>query len=112
MRLPNVRQAQIERGKITNYLLATVNPRGRAKADYFVRFGFSVDRWEEFADALKFHAASHEVARVVETAYGSRYHVDGRIETPDGRNPVIRTVWQVDTGSVHPRFITAHPRRR
>ena len=112
MKLPNVRQAQIERGKITNYLLTAVNPRGRAKADYFLRFGFSVDRWEEFSVALKIHAASHEVARVVETAYGSRYHVDGTIETPDGRNPVIRTVWQVDAGSVHPRFITAYPRRR
>lgn len=61
---------------------------------------------------LRSYAASHEVARVVETAYGSRYHVDGTIETPDGRNPVIRTVWHVDTGSVHHRFITAHPRRR
>lgn len=61
---------------------------------------------------LRSYAASHGVARVVETAFGSRYHVDNRIETPDGRNPVIRSVWQVDTGFVHPRFIAAHPRRR
>ena len=107
-----MRQAQIERGKITDYLLASVNPRGRATAHFFHSFGFSVDRWEELAAALKSHAVSNEVARVVETAYGSRYHVDGRMETPDGRNPVIRSVWQVDPGSVHPRFITAHPRRR
>ena len=110
--MPNVHQAQIERGKITDYLLSSVNPRSRAKADFFLSFGFSIDRWEEFAEALKFHVASHEVARVVETAYGQRYHVDGVLETPDGRNPVVRTVWQVDLGSAYPRFITAHPRRR
>ena len=51
-------------------------------------------------------------ARVVETPYGPRYHVEGAIETPDGRNPRVRTVWQIDLGSNYPRFITAHPRRR
>ena len=44
-----------------------------------------------------------------ETAFGPRYHVDGIIETPDGRNPKIKTVWQVDIGSNSPRLITAHP---
>ncbi|MCY4388047.1 MAG: hypothetical protein OXC18_13195 [Desulfurellaceae bacterium] len=112
MKLPNAHRAQIERGKITDYLLSLVNPRSRAKADFFLSFGFSRDRQEEFVKALKAHAASYEVARVVETAYGPRYHVDGALETPDGRNPVIRTVWQTDLGSTYPRFITAYPRRR
>ena len=83
MKLPNVHRAQIEQGKITDYLLSLVNPRSGAKADFFLSFGFSRDRWEEFAKALKAHAASYEVARVVETAYGPRYYVDGALETPD-----------------------------
>ena len=57
-------------------------------------------------------AVSHEVAHVVETPYGPRYHVDGELETPDGRNPWVRTVWQIDLGSDYPRFLTAHPHRR
>ena len=44
MKLPNVHRAQIERGKITDYLLSLVNPRSRAKADFFLSFGFSRDR--------------------------------------------------------------------
>ena len=112
MRLPNAHQARIDRRKITDYLLSSVNPPGRAKAAFFHRFGFRIDRWEELADALNRQAASHEVFRVVETPYGPRYHVDGTIETPDGRNPWVRTVWQIDLGSDYPRFITAHPRRR
>ena len=112
MRLPNAHLARIDRQKITNYLLSSVNPRGRAKANFFQRFGFSTERWEEFADALRRQAATHEVARVVETPYGPRNHVDGAIVTPDGRNPWVRTVWQIDLGRDYPRFITAHPRRR
>ncbi len=81
MRLPNAHLARIDRQKITDYLLSTVNPRGRTKADFFLGFGFSKDRWEDFAAALRVQAPSHEVARIVETAYGPRYHVDGAIET-------------------------------
>ncbi|MYD64215.1 MAG: hypothetical protein F4W91_24550 [Gemmatimonadetes bacterium] len=112
MRLPNAYLSRIDRQKITDYLLSSNNPRGRTKADFFLRFGFSIDRWEDFAEALRLQAASHEVALVLETAYGPRYHVDGPIETPDGRNPRVRTVWQIDLDSDYPRFITAHPRRR
>ena len=109
--LPNAHLARVDQEKITDYLLSSVNPRGRAKAGFFLSFGFSVARWEELGEALRRHAASHEVARVVETAYGLRYHVDGEIETPDGRNPLVRTVWQIDLGRDYPRFITAHPYR-
>ncbi|MDE0632200.1 MAG: hypothetical protein OXH73_11920 [Caldilineaceae bacterium] len=112
MRLPNAHLAQIDRQKITDYLLSSVSPRGRGKADFFQRFGFRTERWEEFADVLKRQAASHEVVKVVETPYGPRYLVDGAIETPDGRNPWVRTVWQIDLGHDYPRFITAYPRRR
>jgi hypothetical protein len=45
----------------------------------------------------------------VGTDYGMRYSVDGTIETPDGRSPGVRTVWQVDTGDGRPRLVTAYP---
>ena len=77
-----------------------------------LRFGFSVASWQRFADALKLQGSAHEVATTIETSHGPRYYVDGIIETPDGRNPFVRTVWQVDSGSDYPRLITAYPRRR
>ena len=49
------------------------------------------------------------VGDTVDSAYGTRYAVDGPLETPDGRNPLVRTVWIVDKGSARPRLITAHP---
>ena len=111
IRLPDAHLATIDRDKITDYLLSSVSPRGRAKAGFFIRFGFSAARWEELAAALRRHAASHAVARVLETPYGPRYHIDGEIESPDGRNPLVRTVWQIDGDGDYPRFITAYPYR-
>ncbi len=112
LRLPNARQARVEQEKITDYLLSATSPRGQIKAGFFSRFGFHLDGWRELAEALRVHGGAHEVTRVVETAYGLRYYVDGSIETPDGRNPQVRTVWQFDIGRDYPRLITAHPRRR
>ena len=109
MRLPNAEKALVEREKITEYLLSTTNPGGRSKAFFFLRFGFSAGSWDVFAEALKLQGSTHEVVRTVETVHGPRYYVDGIIETPDGRNPRVRTVWQVDPGSDSPRLITAHP---
>jgi hypothetical protein len=46
----------------------------------------------------------------METVHGKKYIVDGAIETPSGKTPVVRTVWIVDEGSDVPRLVTAYPR--
>lgn len=111
MRVPNAEQARVEREKITGYLLSTTNPIGRSKAAFFSRFGFGTDQWGDFAEALCSHCLENEVIEVRETVYGIQYVTVGPINSPDGRNPWIRTVWQVDNGSDYPRFITARPDR-
>ena len=111
MRLPNAHRAVVEQEKITSYLLS-VTLDDWSKGDFFLRFGFSADNWQAFAEALILQGATHEVVRVTESPYGLRYHVDGIIETPDGRNPRIKTVWQIDAGTDYPRLIMARPLRR
>ena len=112
MRLPDGQNAQVDREKITDYLLSTTNARGRNKAVFFLSFGFTIEHWQGFAEALRLQGTTHEVVKVAETAFGQRYHVDGALETPAGRSPRVRTVWQVDVGSDSPRLITAYPVRR
>ena len=112
MYLPNVQDAEVAESKVVDYLLSPTHPERRAKANFFFRFGFSRSRWHEFAEGLKRHAATYEVKRNVKTGYGVCYPVDSAIETPDGRNPQISTVWQVDWDREIPRFVTAYLLKR
>ena len=98
MKLPNAAQALVEREKITEYLLSTTHPSGRGKARFFLSFGFRTDSWEELAESLILQASFNDVAEVEDTEYGLRYNVDGTIEARDGRSPLVRTVWQYDSG--------------
>ena len=110
MRLPNAEQAIVAREKITDYLLSETSERGRHKSRFFRSFGFHPDRWQEFAEVLQVQGSAYEVAQVMDTIHGRSYTVVGEIETPDQRNPRIRTVWLIEPGSNVPRFITAYPR--
>ncbi len=109
MQLPNAAQAQVDPEKITGYLLSAHHPDGRAKAEFFTKFGFRVEEWQVLSEALRTHGATQRVANVVESPYGVRYIIEGRLETPDGRNPMVRTVWIVADESAVPRLITAYP---
>jgi hypothetical protein len=73
-----------------------------------MRFGFRVEEWETLAAALKEIALSNPVTSMVKSPYGTRYTVDGLLRTPDGRSPLVRTVWIVEAENP-PRLITAYP---
>jgi hypothetical protein len=109
VKLPNREEAVISEAKITHYLLNAEHPRGKDKAAFFSRFGFSVAQWEVLQDALLAHAKTHEIASTLETPEGIHYAIDGTLDTPDQRQPLIRTVWAIDNDSTTPRFITAYP---
>lgn len=109
MKLPRYEQAVIHEHKIVRYLLDETHPTGRHKAVFFKRFGFSLDEWPVLVDALLAHAATHDVAGMMETPEGMHYVVEGELQTPDHRNPSVRSVWTIDIGSQRPRFITAYP---
>jgi hypothetical protein len=109
MKLPNADRARVDREKITEYLLCASHPDGASKARFFSSFGFDVEDWQTLAEALREHGRTHSVVRVVESTFGTRYAIDGVLETPDGRKPRLRTVWIVEEGSDAPRLITAHP---
>ena len=109
MRLPKASLAVVEREKVIGYLLNPAHRYGAAKARFFAAFGFRDAHWETLAKALREHGQKHPVTRARETGFGPRYEVDGPLEAPDGRRPVVRTVWQHDFGAPGPRLITAYP---
>ncbi len=109
MKLPNPDRLRIDSEKVVAYLLSPSHPHGRGKASFFVRFGFCVEDWELLAEALRAHGTSRQVVKTVESPYGTRYAVEGPLESPDGRRPLVRTVWLVKKGQATARLITAYP---
>jgi hypothetical protein len=109
MRLPNANSLIVEREKIASYLLNPEHPSGAGKARFFGAFGFRIQEWQRLAQALREHGRENEIIRTTETGFGPRYVVEGEIQTPDGRRPRVRSVWQFDRGQIAPRLITAYP---
>lgn len=109
MKLPNATALIVEREKILDYLLNPVHRYGAAKAKFFTALGFQPDAWEILAEALRAHGRKNEVIRTYQTGFGPRFIVEGELNTPAGRRPRVRTVWQFDYGAIAPRLITAYP---
>lgn len=112
MQLPHAIAAEVSREKIVDYLLNLQHADGAGKAEFFLAVGFRVERWQELADALKKLAGRAPVTGSVESSHGSKYIIDGRIDTPGGRVVGVRTIWIVDMGHQFPRLVTAFPRRQ
>src|SRR5450756_93699 len=51
--IPNADRATIDPAKLHDYLLSATHPIGRFKARFFTALGFTPDRWEELAEALR-----------------------------------------------------------
>jgi hypothetical protein len=86
-----------------------MHPDGRGKARFFLSHGFGRSEWEGLAKALLRHAAVHPASRTVETQFGIRYVIDGALESPDGRRPVVRAIWFVRVDTRTPEPVTAYP---
>ena len=109
MKLPHIEQADIPMAKIVEYLLSVTHPGGFGKALFFRRYGFRTESWEVLAAALRRHAIDHEVRKREVARFGERFVVEGEIATPDGRRPMVRSVWFIERGEEIPRFVTAYP---
>jgi len=111
VQIPNPDQVWVERTKILEYLLNREHPDGQSKARFFEQYGFRRSEWRRLADALRNQARRSEVTAVRESSHGTRYVVDGPINTPTGDRPQVRTVWIVERNQSEtgPRLVTAYP---
>ena len=109
MKLPNAQFAIVEREKIVEYLLNPAHPDNGGKAPFFMTLGFHPEDWETFGAALSQMALNSPVSQNMETIQGKKYIIDGTIDTPDGKSPVVRAVWIIDRGEDVPRLVTAYP---
>lgn len=108
MKLPNAHLAIVDEKKVVEYLLNPMHADNGGKASFFQTLGFDRDNWRAFVTALRSVAVSGEVVRTVESPHGTKYVVDGRIDTPKARAHMVRSVWIVDRGLEAPRLVTTY----
>jgi hypothetical protein len=106
-RLPNAARAIVEERRIRDYLLDLDHVTGGPKARFFIAHGFASNAWNLLRASLTIQGRTNRITRSVETAWGTRHTVECNCPTPDGRNPCIRTVWQMEDDA--PRLLTAIP---
>ena len=110
MTVPNADRALIATDKLTGYLLNVSHKRGGPKARLLLNVGYRADNPEALEADLRAQHLSLHVIRTHENVYGVVYEIEGPIRTPSGREVRFCSVWQVDTGTEVPRFITMYPR--
>jgi hypothetical protein len=111
MDLPDAHLALVEQEKICGYLLNPAHPDNGGKADFFAALGFQIKDWQALAAALRDLAQRAPVVKRMASPHGTKYILDGRIGTPGGKQPWVRTVWIVDRDGQKPRLVTAYPRQ-
>ena len=101
----------ISEAKVAGYLLNVNSDDGAAKAALLMRFGFSPDRPLELMDALGQHPSPASWAAAFEAPHGIKHYFEAPLRSPDGRNPYIRSVWQVDDDGDGrtAKFVTIRP---
>jgi len=107
--MPGRENAIVEDTKITGYLLNLQHPDGRSKASLFLKAGFSLENIAEFRTFLLNHAQVHQVTKAEQTKFGTKYIIEGQVETLDYFRFNLRTVWMMATNSNQPKLITAYP---
>ncbi len=91
-----------------DYLLSETHAVGKSKAKFFRSFGFDETNVIQFGQGLIKIAQTKEVTDITETPYGTKYVIDGELETPNSVTIYLRTVWIIETGDNIPRLVTAH----
>lgn len=109
MKMPGWERAFVPEEKITQYLLDPSHHEGKHKAGFFTTFGYTIERWQDLSQALLAHAANHDMTKQLQTGFGLKFVIEGPLPSPDGRSPVVRSVWCIDDGADAPRLVTAYP---
>lgn len=109
MRLQNKENAYIPPAKLLDYLLSETHLVGKSKAKLLRSVGFHETNIDLLKQGLLSIAHSEDAIEVLNSPHGVKYVIDGEIKTPVGLSLKMRTIWIIDKGQEHPRFVTAYP---
>lgn len=96
---------EIDRAKLTGYLLNLQHPDGGTKAKFFIGNGYSTE--SEMRTLLLTIINTNPVKQGIQTEFGAKYIVEGLL--PGKEAVMLRIVWVVLHGENCCRFVTAYP---
>lgn len=109
MELPNSERAFINPSKLESYLLSETHPEGKSKAKLLRDCGFNDENVSFLEQSLLEIARVNPVIETITTVHGTKYMIEGILETPSTKSLRFLTVWIIDTNQNMPRFVTAYP---
>jgi hypothetical protein len=109
MKLHNRDNIHIPPEKLTAYLLSETHAVGRSKARFFQSIGFDTRNVNVLRQQLLDIALDNEVSEVIPSIYGTKYIIEGILQTSIAGPVRVRTVWIIETEQNHPRLITVYP---
>ena len=119
MKLPNRKDAIIERKKLTHYLLSLTHPKGKSKAKFFRNIGFNETNIKKFEQVLLQIGRANEITNIKEEIKIDkntsevieiiRYDIPGLILAPNGKQYNVKTGWAIKSSEGIPRLVTVIP---
>ncbi len=89
-------------------MLNQFHPEGRTKAAFFIRLEFDPGQPDVLRQALLHLAQTADLTEMV-CAYCRKYAGVGLLETPNGKQAAIMTVWILRNNLPPPILVTAYP---
>jgi hypothetical protein len=107
---PDFLSAIVDDAKLSDYLFDANHYDGWPKGRFLILAGFNENDSNAVRAALVSQAVESDVVTTT-TPYGIKYECEGLIVSPTGSKRLIRSVWQIDSGSTTIRFVTFKPLR-
>jgi hypothetical protein len=105
--LTNYQRAVIPRSKLEEYALNPAHKDGQHKARLFKSIlGFEKADWQELEKIILNELPYYEAVLSREDKWGKFYSVSLPIVGLNGNTAVVQTIWQIETGSDYPIFVT------
>jgi hypothetical protein len=99
MLIPNAEKAIIAPEKLREYLLNPAHRRGSSKARLLLNCGYRGDAWIVLESDLRTQHLTVDFTVGNDNDYGRRFEIRAPLKTPNGRQIVFESVWQIDNGT-------------
>jgi len=109
MKLPNRDKIHIPPEKLTACLLSETHAVGRSKTRFFRGVGFDTRNMDMLKPQLLNIALDNEIGEVIQSIYGTKYVIEGILQTLTAGAVRVRTVWIIEAEQDNPRLITVYP---